>query len=254
MKEISIRMLRVLAAVCVITLVSSCATVEPMNLQGNERIGLYVEVSDEINLGYMGFTVFGNESEELDAELDRGPYIVDQVMAAAAPSFEWIDRDLEIGYDTKKLRQTARDLGYDYVLFVSDGRVCLDINCNRVFTGSGVYGSYAVGRRFASNLEYEIFNLETDKAHYRRRMSAYFELPEADDESSEPAPVYDTELVPDALRCLDLDNLNIAMQDMNQVAALFEIEPQESIDTDVHSTFSERTNCFFGSTSEASGN
>lgn len=213
---------------------AGCVVIEPIDLQPNERIGVYIDVSDELNIGYMGFLVFGNQFDPLEADVDRFDDIADHLMASAGPNMELIERDLEMTNGLDDLRAAAGRLGYDYVLYVHDGSICLDGNCNRIFYGSGIYGNSVIGRRFVSSIDYTLLNTRMDARHYGRDLWTWFKIHRQGDGNKlknrrdpvvEENPKIEELSISESLRCLDLRNVTTAMLQINETVPLFDVSP-----------------------------
>lgn len=199
---------------------AGCETIQPIELAPTDRIGVYIDVDDQLRYQYLGFLVFENKAGEIDAQVERGPQLAALIDQYKTPRLERFDSDLPaIGNHSRLIRQ-AGELGYTHLLLIQDGSTCLDINCNRSFRGSGIYGAAAAPNRFTSQISYTLIDTRTEGVSYRRRLSYEFFFGELKfkDIPKEPGPAAG------AILCLDRANMLHALAELNQVAPLFNIE------------------------------
>lgn len=210
-----------IVAVLLVLVLAACETIQPIELAPSDRIGVYIDVDDQLRYQYLGFLVFENKAGEIDAQVERTPQLAGLIDRYSTPRLKRFDSELPARGNRKQLLRQAADLGYTHLLLIQDGSTCLDLNCNRSFLGSGIYGSAAIASRFTSQLEYTMIDTRTEDVSYRRRLSYEFFF---GDMKFKDIPK-ESGLAADAILCLDRESMLHALAELNQVAPLFTIEP-----------------------------
>ena len=208
-------------AVLILALVlAGCETIQPIALAPTDRIGIYIDVDDQLRYQYLGFLVFENKAGEIDILAKREPQLAAIIDQYKTPRLERFESDLPARGNSTRLVRQASELGYTHLLVIQDGSTCLDLNCNRSFLGSGIYGGAAAPNRFTSQISYTLIDTRTEGVSYRRRLAYEFFFGDLKfkDIPKEPGPAAE------AILCLDRANLLHALSELNQVAPLFNIE------------------------------
>ncbi len=231
--------INILICLCGLVVISGCATIKPIELKANDKIGVYVNVSNDFSSFYRGFTVFNNESNNLKLNLVRISNINKLIERYKSGNIDFELKNQLKGRNLESLTEQAKSMKYDYLLYIHDGFTCLDGYCNNVSRGIGIRGAVFHGYSLTSNIAYEIIDIRTKETKYSRMVDTYVGLDSIDyDENWKNYNIFIK-----SIYCLDNENIKMAMWEMNRISPLFKIEKQNPMSSSDKLSLSEIKKC-----------